>query len=37
MSENNSEFAKIIAKAWRDPAFEANLIANLALRFEQAS
>jgi hypothetical protein len=30
MSENNSEFAKIIAKAWRDPAFKAELIANPA-------
>ena len=28
MSENNSEFAKIIAKAWRDPVFKAELIAN---------
>ena len=28
MSENNSEFAKIIAKAWRDPAFKAELAAN---------
>ena len=30
MSENNSEFAKIITKAWRDPAFKAELIANPA-------
>ena len=30
MSENESEFAKIIAKAWRDPAFKAELIANPA-------
>ena len=30
MSENNPEFAKIIAKAWRDPAFKAELIANPA-------
>ncbi len=30
MSENNSEFAKIIAKAWRDPVFKAELIANPA-------
>ena len=28
MSENKSEFAKMIAKAWRDPAFKAELIAN---------
>jgi len=28
MSENNSEFAKIIAKVWRDPVFKAELIAN---------
>jgi hypothetical protein len=27
---NNPEFAKIIAKAWRDPAFKAELIANPA-------
>jgi hypothetical protein len=31
MSENNSEFAKIIAKAWRDPAFKAELAANSAI------
>ena len=38
MTENNPElgkiiaadFAKIIAKAWRDPAFKAELIANPA-------
>ena len=30
MSENNPELAKIIAKAWRDPAFKAGLIANTA-------
>ena len=30
MSKNESEFAKIIAKAWRDPAFKAELIANPA-------
>jgi len=30
MSENNPEFGKIIAKAWRDPAFKAALIANPA-------
>jgi len=30
MSENNPELAKIIAKAWRDPAFKAELIANPA-------
>ena len=30
MSENNPELAKIIAKAWRDPAFKAALIANPA-------
>ena len=30
MSENAPDFAKIIAKAWRDPAFKADLIANPA-------
>ena len=30
MSENNLELGKIIAKAWRDPAFKAELIANPA-------
>ena len=30
MSENNPEIGKIIAKAWRDPAFKAALIANPA-------
>jgi len=30
MSENNPELAKIFAKAWRDPAFKAALIANPA-------
>jgi hypothetical protein len=30
MSKNESEFGKIIAKAWRDPAFKAELIANPA-------
>ena len=30
MSKNESVFAKIIAKAWRDPAFKAELIANPA-------
>jgi hypothetical protein len=30
MSENDNDFAKIIAKAWRDPAFKAELIANPA-------
>ena len=30
MSENNPELGKIIAKAWRDPAFKAELIANPA-------
>ena len=30
MSENNPELAKIIAKAWRDSAFKAGLIANPA-------
>jgi hypothetical protein len=29
--ENNLEFGKIIAKAWRDPAFKAGLIANSAI------
>ena len=28
--ENNPEIGKIIAKAWRDPAFKAELIANPA-------
>jgi len=31
MSENNPDFAKIVAKAWRDPAFKAVLIANPAV------
>ena len=30
MSENNPEFGKIIAKAWRDPAFKSALIADPA-------
>ena len=30
MSKNESEFAKIIAKAWRDPAFKAAPLANPA-------
>ncbi len=30
MPENEPEFAKIVAKAWRDPAFKAELIANPA-------
>ena len=30
MSENDTVFGKIIAKAWRDPAFKAELIANPA-------
>ena len=30
MSEINPELGKIIAKAWRDPAFKAELIANPA-------
>ena len=30
MPENDNEFGKIIAKAWRDPAFKAELIANPA-------
>ena len=30
MSENNPELGKNIAKAWRDPAFKAELIANPA-------
>ncbi len=36
MSEINPELGKIIAKAWRDPAFKAGLIANpaAALRAE---
>ena len=28
MTENDTAFGKIIAKAWRDPAFKAELIAN---------
>ena len=28
MPENEPEFGKIVAKAWRDPAFKAELIAN---------
>jgi Nitrile hydratase, alpha chain len=27
MSKNEPEFGKIVAKAWRDPAFKAELIA----------
>ena len=30
MPENDNAFGKIIAKAWRDPAFKAALIANPA-------
>jgi hypothetical protein len=30
MSETDTAFGKIIAKAWRDPAFKAELIANPA-------
>ena len=30
MPENDNAFGKIIAKAWRDPAFKAELIANPA-------
>ena len=30
MPENGTTFGKIIAKAWRDPAFKAELIANPA-------
>jgi Nitrile hydratase, alpha chain len=30
MSENDNDFGKIVAKAWRDPAFKAELIANPA-------
>ena len=30
MSENDTVFGKIIAKAWRDPVFKAELIANPA-------
>ena len=30
MPENEHELGKIIAKAWRDPAFKAELIANPA-------
>jgi hypothetical protein len=28
LSENDAEFGKIIAKAWRDPVFKAELIAD---------
>jgi len=31
MSKNEPEFGKIIAKAWRDPAFKLALIANSAI------
>ena len=30
MSRNEPDFGKIIAKAWREPAFKAELIANPA-------
>ncbi len=30
MTEHDTTFGKIIAKAWRDPAFKAELIANPA-------
>jgi hypothetical protein len=30
MPDATPDFAKIIAKAWRDPAFKAELIANPA-------
>ena len=30
MPENDNAFGKIIAKAWRDPAFKVELIANPA-------
>jgi hypothetical protein len=30
MPENAPDFAKVIAKAWRDPAFKAELLANPA-------
>ena len=30
MTETDNEFGKIIVKAWRDPAFKAELIANPA-------
>jgi hypothetical protein len=30
MSETDTVFGKIIAKAWRDPAFKAELVANSA-------
>ena len=30
MSETDNELGKIVAKAWRDPAFKAELIANPA-------
>jgi hypothetical protein len=29
--ENNPEIGKIIAKAWRDPAFKVGLLANCAI------
>ena len=34
MSEINRELGGIIAKAWRDPAFKAELIANPAAALE---
>ena len=30
MAESDTTYAKVIAKAWRDPAFKAELIANPA-------
>ena len=30
MAESDTTYAKVIAKAWRDPAFKAGLIANPA-------
>ncbi len=30
MTDNDTVFGKVIAKAWRDPAFKAELIANPA-------
>ena len=33
-TDNDTVFGNIIAKAWRDPAFKANLIANPAAALE---
>jgi len=31
VTEHNNDFGKIIAKAWRDPAFKVGLLANCAI------